>query len=364
MEEEDVNQNWDHQEASAQTHSDPGPFNVAGNRVARISGLSHGLSGTGHSRLYCRYYQKFEAGYDFTAACHNGGAWVGGRDCYGCAGNRPPVGTDGWFWGVLESCGPRSLHYYFYSAGMYMDCGHGGNPDACWGDHFPCKQGEFCGPGGSNTEHTAPPLPTPPQINEDQWYCVEMMADVGDPTPSLTGANAMLDFWIDGVQYGPFENLWFRSVPDPDVLLNKIGFMMYYHDGNPNGRTFLIDDVVVSKQPIGCAGRVDSVPSLVTDVMPWPGPAEPQHMSFRAYPVKGGIILKYSVPFPARVRMGVWNHKGVRVAILADRYMQPGEYTAEWRDKHGSHIELSTGLYLIRIDINGSAITGRAALIR
>jgi len=259
MEEPDINGNWNNQGASQQKYLDPGPFTIPGNSVARITGLSRRWNGRGWKRLYCRYYQKFETGYDFAAACHNGGAFSGGADCYGCAGNRAPAGAGGWFWGTLESCynDLRRLHFYFYYPGQKMDCA---NPaGSCWGDHVPCMISDsYC---NRISAFKAPPMPLPPLMEDNRWYCIEMMCDAGDPAASATGANGVLDFWIDGTEYGPFQNLWFRS--DSIVLVNLIGFMMYYHNGNPNGKTILIDDVVVSGSPVGCGKRVDSSLNLV-----------------------------------------------------------------------------------------------------
>lgn len=364
MEESNLNSNWNNDKATGQKFSDPGPFDVSGNSVARISGLTRrfGDNGTGWRKLYLRYYQKFETGYDFTASCHNGGAWAGGRNsCYGCSHNRAPTGMDGWFWMTLESCYAQKLYHYFYYPGQKMDCS---NPSgACWGDHIPCMISDsYC---NRIPRYKAPPKPRTPIMVYGRWYQIEMMCDVGDPTPTAAGANGELNLWIDGVEYGPYDSLWFRTVPDPYVLINTIGFMMYWHNGSPNGKTFLIDDVILSKAPIGPGKRVRSDLSFAnTSVKPTRQNASPLRGFLEGRPSGDGMVLDYAVPVAGHVKVDLLDLAGRHLATLVDGEMESGNHRVRLDRANTNGKRLANGLFLARLQTDNTTIAQRVLLLQ
>ncbi len=124
--------------------ADPGPCDRVGNHVMRLRVPPGAGSAdlvkvlpTSHDRLFARWYQKWEQGYDFSALNHGGGLFAGNRDYLGRSGIRP-TGAD-FFTSWFEPVGgagnldgrPRLYSYY---RGMYQDCA---NPNGeCWGDSF------------------------------------------------------------------------------------------------------------------------------------------------------------------------------------------------------------------------------------
>jgi hypothetical protein len=96
-------------------------------------------------------------------------------------------------------------------------------------------------------EHAPPPLP--PALVTGRWYCIEVMMDGGTPTPSATGAGGTLDFWVDGTEIGPWPALWLRTdaALEPSIL-----WLSVFHHGDHSVEGLLLDDVVVSTEPIGC----------------------------------------------------------------------------------------------------------------
>lgn len=127
---------------------------------------------------------------------------------------------------------------------MYMDCA---DPNGrCWGDHFPCTidNGQYyC----TRPEHR--PKAMPPTLQAGKWYCVEMMLDAGTPVTSQSLANGVLDYWIDGQEIGPWNNMWFRTTPD---LKLTILYLSLYHHAEHSVEGIMLDNVVVSTNRVGC----------------------------------------------------------------------------------------------------------------
>jgi hypothetical protein len=229
---------------------EPGPLVRAGNHVGRLR-VPPGRGGADFTkvlprsarRVYARWYMQWEDGYDFRALNHGSGLHAGSRDWLGHSDTRPH-GDDwatAWIEPIMVDGTPR-LNAYSYYAGMYMDCA---DPNgACWGDHFPCMVGSaYC----TREEHR--PTEIPVGLESGRWYCIEEMIDVGDPTASSSGANGVLDFWIDGVEIGPWSSLWMRS--DPSIE-NTILWLGIFHHAEHSVEGILFDDVVASTERIGC----------------------------------------------------------------------------------------------------------------
>jgi len=234
---------------------EPGPSGTPDNHVFRLR-VPAGRGGRGanttftpseYDRLYARWYVAYEAGFDFTAPNHGHGLHAGDRWKKGVAGNRPQ--GDDWFTVNVEherttSADPDPRTYiYAYYRGMRMDCS---DPNgACWGDHVPCMIADrYC--------NRAPALRVetyPPPLEHETWYCVEVMVDAGAPAASQADANGVLDLWVDGVEIGPWENMWLRT--SSSVRLNHFWLGLFHHDQHSvEGLKF--DDVAVSTSRIGC----------------------------------------------------------------------------------------------------------------
>jgi hypothetical protein len=234
--------------------ADPGPAGRPGNHVARLR-VPPGR-GTAdlvkilpsfHDRLYARWYVMWEPGYDFSALNHGSGLHAGSQALVGRSGHRPDGSN--WFTSWFEPS-PRDGRpfMYTYYPGMYMDCA---DPNgACWGDHFPCMvdEGErYC----TRPQHRE--RKTPPVLTAGRWYCVEVMLDGGTPSPDGAAADGVVNFWLDGEEYGPWDDLWMRTTPD---LRIGILWLSLFHHGEHSVEGILLDEVVVSTEPIGCLENV------------------------------------------------------------------------------------------------------------
>lgn len=257
----DLWDDWDGNPAPFNTLvADPGPFNLPGNHVARFyvpagrgnADLTKVLP-DGHDVLYARWYVKWEAGFDFTTAQHGSGLHAGDRALLGRSDYRPN-GTD-WYTAWIEpGVGNSRLNAYVYYPGMYMDCA---DPDgACWGDNFPCMLDE--GQNYCTRAHHRETV-TPPVMQAGRWYCLEMMLDGGTPTPGNAGASGVLNFWVDGLEIGPWDDLWLRSTDGLDIGI--LWLNLFFH-GAHGTAGMLVDDVVVSTSRIGPGGTSTPVESV------------------------------------------------------------------------------------------------------
>jgi len=235
--------------------SDLGPCNSSDNHIMRFR-VPAGRGGadlvkilpSGYDKLYARWYMKWESGYDFSAPNHGGGLAGGDRNLLGQSGIRPS--GDDWFGSFLEPIAGSTanlngrMQLYTYYRGMYQDCA---DPNgSCWGDHLPCMLDEgsgYC----TKAQHRETIMP--PQMQTGQWYCIETMIDTGTPVFSDASANGVQDFWIDGVEYGPWGGLWHRTTADLQV--NMLWLSLFHH-AEHSAEGIMLDNVVLSTQKIGC----------------------------------------------------------------------------------------------------------------
>ena len=238
--------------------TDQGPSNQAGNHVMRLR-VPPGRGGSdlvkvfpvSYDKLYARWYQKWEPGYDFSAGNHGVGLHAGDRNLLGRSDYRPN-GSD-WFTTWIEPIAgtgslSRRLQFYSYYRGMYQDCS---DPNGqCWGDNFPCMEGNCTKP-----EHRASIMP--PQLEAGRWYCMEIMLDGGTPVTNEASANGVQDFWLDNVEYGPWGHLWHRTTANLKI---NILWLNLFHHGEHSVEGIMIDNVVVSTNRIGCLNNSLSPP--------------------------------------------------------------------------------------------------------
>lgn len=245
---EEKNEVWDDTDDNSEVEfiSDPGPFNIKGNRVLKLS-VPAGKGGGSDlvkvlpaqsDSMYVRWYIKYEKGFDFNARHHGSGLFAGKRGYLGKSDYRPE--GDDFAIGTVEHS--RVLHttqIYAYYRGMYQDCS---NPQgACWGDVFPCTSDDgkrYC----KKEQHREPPLP--PRLQDDKWYRIEMLLNLGTASPDGSVQDGEIALWVDGQNYGRWNDLWMRTTSD--LKVSVLWLLLYHHDGKHSEAGVLMDDVVVS----------------------------------------------------------------------------------------------------------------------
>ena len=168
---------------------DPGPFDRTGNHVMKLTSNADLLKllPQSYDKLYVRWYVRWEGGIAL-----RGGLYGGGRDVVGIDNSRPK--GDDWFAVLVRGrVSGDAIELGAQYPGMTQNCP---NPASdCTADIF---------------------APDPkPVVESNRWYCLAMELDAGTPTPSASGASGAADYWVDGVEAGPFGGLWLRSSEIP-----------------------------------------------------------------------------------------------------------------------------------------------------
>lgn len=246
--------------------TDSGPSGDSSNKVIRlrvpagqsgVSDLLKVLPGS-YDKLYARWYFKYEDGFNFAARNHGGGLAAGDRTYVGQSGIRP-TGSDFAGFYVQYQENTTKPYAYSYYRGMYQDCT---DPNgSCWGDSLPCiyDTGAFyC------TKPQDRPTVTMPNLVAGQWYCVEEMLDMGTATSTAQSANGHFSLWLDSSLIGDVQNLWIRT--SAGLKIQNLWLSLFHHDGTHSVVGELIDNVVVSTQPIGCGSSVVVRPSPPTNL--------------------------------------------------------------------------------------------------
>lgn len=243
-----------------QVVTDSGPAGDASNRVIRLrapagqrggADLFKVLSGT-YDKLYARWYFEYEPGFNFAAPNHGGGLAAGDRNYVGQSGIRP-TGADwaGFFVQYQENT--EKPYAYSYYRGMYQDCT---DPNgSCWGDSLPCVYDNgsyYCKKAQDR------PTVTMPTLVAGQWYCYEQMVDMGAASSNGSGATGRITQWLNGNLIGDNTNLWLRTIAS--LKIQNLWLSLFHHDGTHSVVGELIDNVVVSTQPIGCGTASLSAP--------------------------------------------------------------------------------------------------------
>jgi hypothetical protein len=335
---------------------DQGPARVTGNHVMHLH-VPAGRGGAdlvkvlpqGYDRLYARWYVKWDAGYDFTVPNHGGGLHAGSRDYLGRSDYRP-AGND-WFSSWLEPLTSNGrLDSYTYYRGMYQDCA---DPNgSCWGDRFPCMIDEgqsYC----TKPQDRETAMPSALQTN--RWYCIEIMMDGGTPTSNGSAANGILDYWVDGVEMGPWTDLWLRTTSS--LKLDVLYLSLFYHGDHPDAG-IMIDDVVVSTQRIG--PRSDAT----TAVGDTPVPSGYVLKTNVPNPFNPRTTLRFELPASESIRLGVYDVSGRLVRRLVDGPCEAGEHSVDWDGQDSAGRDLASGVYLAHLDAGGKTLIGRMSLVR
>ena len=217
----------------------PSEYVFAGNRSAYLENKKekHNAVGAGqyvpetpiddvaYFRLYLRLQDGFSTGTTNQVKLIAIRGGVDLEKTYGGAGTKS-TGSDNF---SVDLCidNSRSLHFYYYHPDQ-----RGG-----WGDVTYCKLSFF---------HYA-------KISAGKWYCLELM--LRNNTPGQK--NGRLSAWLDGQSVGNVEKLRFRDIEELKIrrfaVYNYFGGGEYIHT-SPKDQRIYVDNLVISRKPIGCLG--------------------------------------------------------------------------------------------------------------
>jgi hypothetical protein len=74
--------------------------------------------------------------------------------------------------------------------------------------------------------------------------------------------------------------------------------------------------------------------------------------------------IRFSIAREGRTRLVVYNVAGRRVKTLVDGVLRPDVYTVQWNGDDETGSEVSSGIYLYRLETMGFSATKKMTLIR
>ncbi len=94
-----------------------------------------------------------------------------------------------------------------------------------------------------------------------------------------------------------------------------------------------------------------------------PLPASPQLVAAPT-PFNPVVMIRYSLPRDADVRVAIHDEAGRLVTVLDDRFASAGSHTVAWRGKDRAGRDVASGVYFARLVSNGDAVVRKIVLIR
>ena len=76
-------------------------------------------------------------------------------------------------------------------------------------------------------------------------------------------------------------------------------------------------------------------------------------------PARGQVDLGFDLPSAGRVRIGVYDLSGRRIATLVDEWRTAGRHALSWNGRDASGNSLPSGVYLVRLEHENEAVTSR-----
>jgi hypothetical protein len=81
-------------------------------------------------------------------------------------------------------------------------------------------------------------------------------------------------------------------------------------------------------------------------------------------PTTGSTTIRFGIPRPSRVRLGIYSAAGTRVATLANSAFAPGYYSVNWKPGTGNWTLLPAGVYLMRMEADRFTATHKLVVER
>ena len=106
-----------------------------------------------------------------------------------------------------------------------------------------------------------------------------------------------------------------------------------------------------------CVIAAVDVPAPAAPAWQWLAPPAPN-------PARGGALLRYALPFAARVTLALFDVAGRRVRVLEQGGRDAGEHAARWDGRDADDRPVPAGLYFARLEAGGHRATARVVIAR
>lgn len=81
-------------------------------------------------------------------------------------------------------------------------------------------------------------------------------------------------------------------------------------------------------------------------------------------PFREEVAVRFSLPRAGAATLEVFNLDGQRVAALHSGYLEAGRQDFRWNGADGSGQQLSSGIYLVRLQTEDGTLTQKVSLAR
>lgn len=139
----------------------------------------------------------------------------------------------------------------------------------------------------------------------------------------------------------------------------KLAELIFKTDGTASSGDFRVSDGVL----IGLDGAIDRLTNVAFDRLS-SQPDEYRLDQNIPNPFNPSTVIGYRIPEAAPVRLAIYNLLGQQVRVLVDRHMEAGSFSATWDGKDETGRQVSSGVYLYRIQAGGFSASRRMMFLK
>lgn len=140
------------------------------------------------------------------------------------------------------------------------------------------------------------------------------------------------------------------------LVVNSNGTLVYKGNKQVNSSVIdTVDELIYSQlESVSTTNQTEEAkqPERVLLQQNYPNPFNPS------------TTISYQIKSAARVRLTIYNTLGVKVATLVNRHQSPGNYTVNWNIKSGAAYNLSSGVYIYRLQAGDIQRTRKMILMK
>ena len=139
----------------------------------------------------------------------------------------------------------------------------------------------------------------------------------------------------------------------------KLVELIFKTDGAASSGDFRVSEGVL----IGLDGAIDRLTNVDFDRLS-SLPGEYKLDQNIPNPFNPSTVIGYRIPEAASVRLAIYNLLGQEVRVLVDRHTEAGSFTATWDGKDEMGRQVSSGIYLYRIQAGGFSASRRMLFLK
>lgn len=120
---------------------------------------------------------------------------------------------------------------------------------------------------------------------------------------------------------------------------------------------------------VGDSGTIlhywDPPVSVIDDKQDYTNPPESfELLSPYPNPFNNSTVIQYSLYKPGKVILKLYNTTGQKVITLIDGWQDRGVYHVHWKGKNYQGLEVTSGIYIVRLEVNGFQQVKKVAFLK